>query len=193
MSKETNRTLQLLVTLIEAGKVKDIKPTDIQEVVDMDRRSVRRCLDTMVEAEIATVATVGISNVYSLTIKLPKARDAGLKISKEQRKAQEALEDKAIQKRLKRGNLDNEPRWTILPKFYEELRDTPHYVKADDIWNPDVNYDWIAGVCRECKGTHLAQDFNSQTWLCRPCFKTWLNDDSVFRCDSTIGEELASE
>lgn len=178
---DTKKALHILASLIEENRLTDLRAGMLQDDFDLDRRTLRRYLDYFVVAEIATVVTKGVTKVYSLTIKLPKNTREGL--TKEQSKAARAIEARALQEKLRYTQSPNEPNWVILPKFYTDLKVYPDVVKEEDIFNPETNYDYLAGICAKCKGTFTADDFDKTVWHCRKCTKEWLGDD-VFRQDS---------
>ncbi len=172
--------VQILAWLLEHKEIKDIRVGTLQEEINIDRRVLRRYFDTFVKAEVATVRTVGITNIYTLTIKLPSDNS---KVNKEQSKAARAIEARALQEKLRYTQSPNEPNWVILPNFYSDLKAYPDLVSEGDIFDPECNYEYLAGICRECKATWAADDFDKTVWLCRKCVKNWVDKD-VFRQDS---------
>ena len=177
---DPKRALQIFHTLIEMNLLRGIQAGGLQEDLSIDRRTVRRYLDLFVDAGIATQETKGITKVYTINIKLPGGKGS---YSKEQKRAQAELECRAMQEKLRRTSSPDEPTWVILPTFYEQLAADPDLVKPADVYDAAVNYDWIAGKCRECKEIHICQSFDMQTWLCKVCHKAWMRE-SVFRTDS---------
>lgn len=179
-----SRVIQILIWLIENEELIDIQPSKLQSRLDIDRTTIRNSLDQLVSAGVATVDANGITNIYTLKIKLPK----GTERKEKKTKLQVVKEKTDFQERVRFSNSPNEPMWELesgVKAFEEACKEYPHLLSWERLYrNEGTKDDCLIGQCRECKGVFHAGEFNKDRWLCEEkCMKKWLGED-VFRCDS---------